>query len=159
MTIAVRLAVSPGDFMNFRDLAIEYENSLPVDLRHADFARQLESLEEAYAAPNAAFLAELDDVPCGCVALMALDTSTAVMKKMYVRPDYRRRGVARALLDAFLQTSRDRGFTRIVLDTERRRLEAAYRLYASLGFEECEPYGPVDYESPTFMQLHISLMP
>jgi hypothetical protein len=47
-------------------------------------------------------------------------------------------------------------YARIALDTERERLPAAYALYASLGFRDCEPYGPVSYENPTFMELPLS---
>jgi hypothetical protein len=60
------------------------------------------------------------------------------------------RGVAEAL--TFLRES---GYRRVVLDTDKERLRAAYELYGSLGFSECEPYGPVDYASPTFMELRL----
>jgi len=48
---------------------------------------------------------------------------------------------------------------RLVLDTARERLRAAYELYRSLGFRECEPYGAVDYRCPTFMELRLDTTP
>jgi carbonic anhydrase len=155
MKTDVRLATEPEDFERFRDLAIEYENSLPQDLRHVDFARQLETLRDHYGAPNAAFIATADNVSAGCVALARLNESTAVVKKLYVKPEYRQLGLARALVGALVNFARRSGFARLVLDTERDRLQAAYKLYLSLGFKDCEPYGAVDYASPTFMRLDL----
>lgn len=155
MSTSVRIADRPEDFDDFRHLAVEYENSLPEDLRHVDFQRQLQALDKHYSSPNAAFVAWVDGAPAGCVALSRLDESTAVIKKLYVGPEYRKAGVARILMEALLHVCRVRGFRRVVLDTERDRLQAAYKLYLSLGFRDCEPYGPVDYATPTFMELHL----
>jgi GNAT superfamily N-acetyltransferase len=155
MTIQVTLVKSPQDFARFRDLTVEYEDSLPVDLRHPDFQRQLEGLEQHFGPPNAAFVATVDGVPGGCVGLTQLNASTGVIKKLYVRPAQRNLGLARKLLAAAIDRARSNGMARVVLDTERERLQAAYRLYLSLGFEECEPYGEVDYACPTFMQLQL----
>lgn len=152
----VRLAESSEDFRRFCDLIVEYEISLPDDLKHSDLASEVDDLENHYSSPNAAFVATVDDISAGCVAFKALDASTAVIKKMYVTPAYRKFGVARALMAALIDISRERGLVRLVLDTERERLRPAYNLYRSLGFEECEAYGEVDYASPTFMQLQLA---
>jgi GNAT superfamily N-acetyltransferase len=87
------------------------------------------------------------------VALYELDASTAIVKKLYVRPAFRKLGLARSMLLLLLERARESGYIRIVLDTQRERLAAAYRLYCDIGFTECEPYGEVDYASPTFMEL------
>jgi putative acetyltransferase len=149
----VCLAESLTDFRQFRDLVVEYEESLPDDLRHSEFEREIGDLRGHYGPPGAAFVATVDDVAAGCVALSVLDDSTAVIKKLYVTPAYRTLGLARRLLAALIDYARNRRMTRLVLDTERDRLPAAYALYLSLGFRECEPYGAVDYRCPTFMQL------
>lgn len=155
MSIHIRIADRPQDFDDFRNLAVEYEESLPEDLRHVDFAAQLRTLREYYGFPNAAFIASVDSAPAGCVALARLDDATAVIKKLYVKPEYRKAGVARVLMAALLDACRSRGYSRIVLDTERERLQAAYSLYLSLGFKDCDPYGPVDYAKPTYMELNL----
>ncbi len=71
---------------------------------------------------------------------------------MYVQPMHRGYGIARELMETFVETARLRGFKHIVLDTEREWLRAAYELYKTLGFEECAPYAEVDYATPTFME-------
>jgi len=154
--IDVRRAANAGEFERFRTLATEYEASLSDDLRHADFAAQVADVATHYGPPHAAFVAEADGASAGCVALTvhAADR-VAVVKKMYVVPACRKRGVARALLGALIAYARERGVDRLVLDTARERMQAAYALYLALGFRECEPYGEVEYRCATFMELRI----
>jgi GNAT superfamily N-acetyltransferase len=151
----IRLVGSARDFRAFRDLVVEYENALPAELRHAALQRELENLRRNYGPPNALFVATVADAPAGCVALIPLDASTGVIQRLYVKPSYRKLGVARALLAGLIDVARRRGHSRVVLDTDRERLRAAYTLYLALGFERCDPYGEVEYASPTFMQLRL----
>jgi GNAT superfamily N-acetyltransferase len=156
MSTDVRIAQDPADFDRFRDLVTEYEQSLPDDLQHSEFAREIDELQAHYGPPGAAFVAGVDGEPAGCVALNVIGDTTAVIKKLYVKPAYRNLGLARQLMGALIDFARSGHVTRLVLDTERERLPAAYRLYLSLGFRECEPYGEVDYRCPTFMELALS---
>jgi GNAT superfamily N-acetyltransferase len=153
MAVHVRRARDIAEFQQFRALQIEYEQSLPPDLRHS--LPDLPSLQTIYDGPDAAFLASIDQDASGCTAVTRLDVSTSVLKRLYVAPAYRGLGIARALIDVATSFSRDQQHDRIVLDTDRERLPAAYQLYLSLGFEQCEPYGPVDYASPTYMELRL----
>lgn len=151
--LSVRVAATREEFAIFRALAEEYEKSLPEDLQHAEFEKERSRVSEIYAPPHAAFIAAVDGVPCGCVALVALDESTAIVKKLYVRPSARQHGAGRALMNALIARATAGLFTRIVLDTQKRRLNDAYRLYVSLGFAECAPFAEATYASPTFMEL------
>jgi putative acetyltransferase len=151
----VQMARTARQFDEFGELATEYEQSLSPDLRHADFASELAAWQAHYSAPNAAFVATVDGAVAGCVALCELDGSTGLVKKMYVRPGYRKHGVARSLMAKVIEQARFRHYAQLVLDTDRERLSAAYALYRSIGFEECEPYGTVDYTCPTFMRLQL----
>jgi GNAT superfamily N-acetyltransferase len=125
-------------------LIVEYEASLDADLRH-----------EVSVPSNAGLVAFVDGRACGCVALDALDAATGVVKRLYVQPVFRKLGVARVLMDTLFDVARERGYVRLVLDTNRDRMPAAYRLYRTLGFEECAPYGDVRYACPTFMELKL----
>jgi GNAT superfamily N-acetyltransferase len=154
MSVVVERAEDASGFRALRELLSEYERELPADLRHGSVPR-LEEVERAYAAGNAAFLARSDRTYSGCVAVTMLDPQTAILQRLYVRPAYRGRGAARALAMAAIGFARDSGCNRIVLDTEAERLSAAYALYRSIGFRECDPYGAVDYRCPTFMELRL----
>jgi putative acetyltransferase len=151
----VHVAESAADFAALLALLTEYEESLPIELRHAEFENDRTRLEGVYGPPNAAFLATVDGTSCGCVALIREDASTGVIKRLYVQPRFRTHGVGRALLGALLENARENGYERVVLDTHREQLAAAYRLYRAFGFVEREPFGDVDYECATFMELRL----
>lgn len=79
----------------------------------------------------------------GCVAVRRLDDSTCEMKRLYVAPSERGRGVGLALARAALISARSLGYQTIRLDTLV-SMTAAQKLYRSLGFHETPPYN----ESP-----------
>ncbi|HKU67339.1 MAG TPA: GNAT family N-acetyltransferase [Candidatus Baltobacteraceae bacterium] len=142
-------------FGHLHRLLVEYEHDLPPDLRHGR-EPALPEVEALYDGERAAaFLARIDGAYGGCVAVRALTTPSAVLQRLYVRPDYRGKGAARSLALAAVEYARERGCRRIVLDTQAQRLSAAYNLYVALGFVECEPFEPVDYAAPTYMELKL----
>ncbi len=101
-------------------------------------------------------MASVDGEPCGCLALDERDASTGIVKRLYVKPSFRGHGVARALMDDLIAAARERGYTRVILDTNREELAPAYKLYLSMGFTEYEACNDdVDYACPTFMELHL----
>lgn len=154
MTVTVRRAETEADFRNLHALLVEYENDLPPKLRHGRVPDTGE-LQETYAQRDAAFLASFEGNSIGCVAVAKIEKRTAVMIRLFVKPAHRGHGAARALVIAAMNFLKQVRYARVVLDTDKDLLPAAYRLYRSLGFEECGPYGSVDYESSTFMELHL----
>lgn len=152
MAIEVRRVESERDFQRLHDLFAAYETCLPSDLRHGAVP-SVASLTDTFARTNAAFLAMNQTDAVGCVAVTALDRDTARMRHLFVTPAHRGLGAARSLVIASIAFVRGDGYRRFVLDTHKGRLKAAYALYRSLGFIEGEPFGAVDYETPTFMEL------
>lgn len=122
----------------------EYAASLAVDLCFQNFDAELESLPGEYAPPHGCLLlAFVDGKVAGCGALRRIrevDYANACeMKRLYVRPGFRRFGLGRALAEALLDEARRSGYSHILLDTLD-EMETARELYASLGFEEIPPY-------------------
>ncbi len=77
----------------------------------------------------------------GCGALKHLDATHVEIKSMRTVPAHRRRGVARYLLEFLIDQSRRRGYSRMSLETgSMPAFEPARSLYASAGFEPCEPF-------------------
>lgn len=85
------------------------------------------------------FIARLDGDPVGCGGI-AFDDGLAEVKRMYVRPRARGRGVARALLDRLEHEARINGMTRIVLETGDAQ-QPAIRFYERAGFMRCVAFG------------------
>jgi ribosomal protein S18 acetylase RimI-like enzyme len=122
----------------------EYAEQLGVDLCFQDFEAELAALPGEYTAPQGALLLALvDGEVAGCGALRPLPDvdypNACEMKRLYVRPAFRRFGIGRLLAQALLDRGVQAGYSNLLLDTLD-DMEAARGLYASLGFEEIPPY-------------------
>jgi GNAT superfamily N-acetyltransferase len=93
--------------------------------------------------PDGAFLvAYVDAAPAGCAGFrtFAEDETTAELKRMYVAPQYRGLGVAKALLRAVEDAARTAGRRRIWLETGTAQPEAI-GLYQRCGYARIEDFG------------------
>lgn len=86
------------------------------------------------------FVIRKGDSVAGCGALRMLDKNTGELKRMYVRPAYRRRGLSRKLINHLEQTARGLGITCMRLETGPEQVEAL-ALYESCGYSYIPPYG------------------
>jgi GNAT superfamily N-acetyltransferase len=91
-------------------------------------------------ADGAFVVAYLDDVPVGCGAVRRLDDATAELKRMYVQPAVRGRGIGRALVEALEREARQLGMSKIALETGT-RLAPAIRLYGAMGYSPIPLFG------------------
>jgi putative acetyltransferase len=119
-----------------RVLLREYVDALGLDFAFQDFERELAELPGDYVRLLAA---RVDGEPAGCVAVRPLGSGACEMKRLYVRPAFRGRGVGRALAEAAIAAARDLGYERMRLDTLPSMGEAT-ALYEALGFRDIEPY-------------------
>ena len=97
----------------------------------------LRDITRSYLQADGAFLVMTD---AGTLVAMggirqADDPGSAEIKRMRVAPGYQRKGLGRGLLQALLDEARERGYSRVVLDTTTVQV-AAQRLYESAGFTE-----------------------
>lgn len=127
-----------------RALLREYAASLAIDLCFQNFEAELASLPGEYAPPSGQLLlAFVDSALAGCGGLRALNdvdyANACEMKRLYVRPAFRRFGLGRVLAEALLDEARRAGYSVMLLDTLD-EMESARGLYATLGFEEIAPY-------------------
>lgn len=97
--------------------------------------------EELEPGRGVFLVARLDGSPAGCGVVRALEEAgSGEIKRMYVRPACRRRGVARALLAALEEEGRRLGFRVLRLETGARQPEAN-ALYQEAGYRPIEPFG------------------
>lgn len=90
---------------------------------------------------NDAFVAMDGEIPAGCAAFKRFDDKSAEVKRVFVKPEYRGRGIAREILEVLEQAARKQSYTRLVLETGA-PLVAAHRLYVSIGYTVIPNYGP-----------------
>ena len=94
-----------------------------------------------FSPPLGRFLvAELDGVPAGCGGWRALGDGRAELKRMYVEPGFRRRGVAALLLAELERSAAAAGQRRLVLNSGSQQPEAL-ALYARAGYAPVAGFG------------------
>jgi len=144
----------------FRELTLEYYEGLGVNLDFQGIEEELRELPGKYGAPKGEILLarlEGNDSPIGCVALKPLPelgTETqpcCEMKRLFVKPDARGNKAGFRLAADIVETAKQLGYARLVLDTLP-RLKSATKIYEALGFEECEAY----YHNPLDDVLYFS---
>jgi putative acetyltransferase len=142
--ISLRPAQFPDDLQTVRQLFLDYQAGLGIDLCFQGFEAELAELPGAYAPPaGALLLACVDDEPAGCCALRPLyntdHLNACEMKRLFVRPAFRGFGLGRLLVERVLSDGQLAGYTTMLLDTLS-DMETARALYQEMGFVEVAPY-------------------
>jgi putative acetyltransferase len=115
---------------------------LDEDLRQRYHAIVIHGLPpQDIADPNLTFLvASIDGQGVGCGALRPLEPGVGEVKRMFVLPEFRGRGIARQMLLAIESSARERGYSTLRLETGTRQPKAI-RLYRSGGYAEISCFG------------------
>ena len=137
----------------------EYAASLEIDLNYQNFSDELSGLPGKYAKPNGRlYLAYVNGVPAGCVAMRRLDEAHAEMKRLYVRPADRGLQLGMLLAQRVIRDATQIGCRSLVLDTLS-TMDQAKALYRRLGFVEIEPYYNSPIAGTTFLSLALVTPP
>jgi ribosomal protein S18 acetylase RimI-like enzyme len=123
-----------------RVLFQEYASTLDFDLSFQHFDHEMRTFPVQYSSPSGCLLvAYEDESPTGCVGLRKLDEDICEMKRLYVRPRFRGRGIGRALVINVINKGGKLGYGRMRLDTVP-SMQEAIALYESFGFKPIPPY-------------------
>ncbi len=169
----VRIVTGGPDLDAARELFVEYQRQIGVDLCFQNFAGELARLPGDYVAPTGTLLLAVDGDGRGgddddggtgvgtgtggaaaCVAMRRWDAGACEMKRLYVRPAYQGRGLGRLLVERALAWAAAQGYGRILLDTLP-TMTAAQRLYEQLGFVDIEPYRTNPVAGARYMGLRL----
>jgi putative acetyltransferase len=138
--VSIVEAASSADYALGRAMFEEYARAIDVDLCLQDVAAELDRLSVMYAPPaGALLLARAGPEIAGCVGLRKLRDDICEMKRLYVRPPFRGRHLGRRMAEDIARRARDLGYRTLVLDTLG-TMEAAQRLYVSMGFTPATSY-------------------
>jgi ribosomal protein S18 acetylase RimI-like enzyme len=155
MSTRLLQAETPAQVRAARGLFLQYAASLGFDLAFQDFQEELRRLPGEYAPPRGRLLlAEDGGEVVGCVALRPLEEGFCEMKRMYVRPAWRGRGVGRILGEAIIAAGRDIGYRAMRLDTID-TMKEAIALYRALGFRDIGPYRYNPIPGAAYMELDL----
>jgi GNAT superfamily N-acetyltransferase len=114
-----------------------------IDELYADrpgTVRSVSATPDEMAPPGGAFVLVVDGGEAvGCGGLKRLDAEACEIKRMYVRPEARGKGLSRKLLEALEERARELGYVKVRLDTGDRQ-PAAKWLYESAGYRPIPNY-------------------
>jgi putative acetyltransferase len=138
-----------------KELIQEYASSLGLALSFQDFEQEIVTFPAQYSQPHGRLLvAQYEDKIVGCVGLRDLGHGICEMKRMYVQPSFRDKGLGRALAEAVINEARGIGYTHMRLDTIP-SMETAIHLYMSLGFKDIDPYRLNPIEGARYLELKL----
>lgn len=131
------VTVSGGDdLILLKTLLVEYAEAFDRQLCFDEFEAELAGLPAPYEAPSGAlFLAKVDGVSAGCVALKKLTEDKVEMKRLFVREGFRGHALGRRLTEAAAEQARALGYTVLRVETVPATMDVAEALYRQLGFE------------------------
>ena len=156
MTIDIRSAEDPASLAAARALVRDHMAAHSANHDAESIERVVSALPAPYLAPGGGLWVAWDgEDALGCVALNALEPATAELKRMYVRPEARGRGVARRLSEHAIAVATARGYARLRLGTLPSML-AAQQLYESLGFVRIAPYRVEEFGETWFYERELA---
>ncbi len=149
-----RQAESAAEIAQARELFLEYAQSLGFSLCFQNFDQELANLPGDYAPPDGRLLlAEFEGQVAGCVALHKLEEGICEMKRLYLRSQFRGKGLGRALADRIIAEAREIGYHRMRLDTVEPVMKDAVAMYRRIGFREISPYCANPMAGALYMEL------
>ena len=154
----VRTAAGAADMQAVRELFLEYQQAIGVDLCFQGFEEEVALLPGRYGRPLGCLLLAMDgDKAAGVIGMGPLGDgpgkpTISEMKRLYVRPPWRGTGLGRELSVAAIEVARRAGHKTLRLDTLE-FMAAARKLYRSLGFVEIPAY----YDNPMDGVLYMEL--
>jgi putative acetyltransferase len=133
--IVIEQVTEPTDEarMLISELDAELSGPYTSDQRHGL------SVERIFQPQVMFFIARQDGEPVGCGGV-SFENGLAEVKRMYVRPQARGRGIAGALLARLIAEAQTRAATQLVLETGDAQ-HAAIRFYERAGFRQCGSFG------------------
>jgi len=143
------------DIPQVRELFLEYARSLGFDLCFQDFEGELAALPGKYAEPDGCLLVvKRGNEACGCVALRKLGDQICEMKRLYVKPGFRKHGLGKELIERVINEAKQRGYKFMRLDTLA-TMQSAIKLYKAYGFYEIPAYTFNPIPDAVYLELRL----
>lgn len=149
-------AETPDQIAQARELFLEYAQSIGFSLCFQNFDKELAGLPGDYAPPDGhLLLAEYEGQVAGCIALHKLADGICEMKRLYLRPQFRGKGLGRELADRIIAEARQIGYDSMRLDTVEPVMKDAVAMYRRIGFHEIAPYCTNPIPGALYMELQL----
>ena len=124
-----------------------------LDIQHYD--EEIAHLEAKYGMPfGRLYLAYCNGEAAGCIGLRKIDEENCEMKRLYVRPEFRGKGIGYQLIEKIIEDARETGYRHMLLDTLP-FLKSALHMYKKCGFYEIERYNDSPMDTSIYMRLDL----
>ena len=146
--ISVYQASTENDLADVREMFWEYlqwANARINEVFNVDFdiaailEEDMQDIKKFYPPDGRLLLAREDDQAAGLACMRKIREDIGEVKRMYVREEFRGKGLGKLLIGELLKEAVEIGYPRIRLDSAR-FMVAAHSLYRSIGFYEIDPY-------------------
>ena len=142
-------------FGEYMDMLLEGDPTFAEYLTIQNYDAELRDLTYKYGLPNGRlYLAYWDGELAGSIALRKIDEENCELKRMYIKPEFRKRGIAVTLVKQLIADAREIGYRYLLLDTLP-FLQVAIRMYKNLGFYEIERYNDSPMDTSIYMKYDL----
>ena len=145
------------EYFNETKLIFSHQFGINLDVNRF-FEQYMTQLQEFIPPSGRLLLGQYEAKITGCACLRKIGEDVGEIKRMYVRPEFRKKGIGRALLETIINEASNIGYSKIRLDSTPFAKEA-HTLYRVCGFQDIEPYLekteiPLEYRASwVFMEL------
>lgn len=142
-------------FQEYTEFLIQGDALFKDYLAVQNYEDELNQLEAKYGLPKGRlYLTYVNQTLAGCIGLKFIDDQTCEMKRLYVRPKFRNKQIARRLIDQIIEDAKEIGYQSMMLDTLP-FLQSAIHLYKQYGFYEVPSYNNSPMDSSIYMKLDL----
>ncbi len=151
--LTIQSITAEGEELNMiRELFTEYQKELDENLCFQSFDDEVRDPLKKYASPTGVLLlAYWNNAVAGCIALKDIGDGFCEMKRLYVKPSFRKHKIGEALTRYLIEAAKNIGYNSMKLDTLQ-KLQPAIHLYKKLGFEETTAYYPNPISGVVYME-------
>lgn len=157
MSVEIRLAYNDTErvkelFDEYTNMLIESNSDFKAYLELQNYSGELDDLNEKYGIPKGRlYIAFFDNQLAGCIALRSINDKCCEMKRLYVRPQFRGKKIAKSLIELIINDSKEMGYSYMLLDTLP-FLRDAIEIYKKFGFYEIPQYNDSPIKGTVFLK-------
>ena len=142
-------------FTEYTEFLVKGDKEFSKYLEIQKYNHEVEDLEEKYGLPKGRlYVAYFENKVAGCIALRPLNDTQCEMKRLYVRPEFRGKGIAKILTEKIISDAKEIGYSSMLLDTLP-FLQIAIKMYMKMGFYEIECYNDSPLDDTIYMKLDL----
>jgi ribosomal protein S18 acetylase RimI-like enzyme len=146
------IPTNPAQLNDVVQLFNEYANSLDISLDFQNFQEELNIIHTMYGSPTGCLLLVYEnELPIACAAYRKIEEGICELKRMYIKPEFRRMQIGQTLLIKLSNKATMNGYQLMRLDTLDTMLPALH-LYRKNGFYEIPAYCHNPNEGVVYME-------